>query len=265
MATTYAIPTASMNKIMRWYNARRSSGKTVQPWELEAAYKAELGANADRAATLANQNRSLSLQERSLADNTRLREEEIAANKSASTIGGLTNLGTTYFMGKNMGLWGKDNPAGDKSAGVVDGLKGWISKNNPWGKKTSVSTTGGDVGAGTATNTVANTQSAPTLVGENQEIPATGSDGNVPSEGFSGGLKEYGTPALAGFTAGRAFGQSKVGQDIGNIALVRRGGESERGAASGGLAGYAAAYLMGANPWVGAIMGALGGSKLLKF
>lgn len=60
MATSqYTIPTSSLGKISRWYNARRAAGQRVEPYELEAAYRGEIGALASRQAA----NRGLSLTE----------------------------------------------------------------------------------------------------------------------------------------------------------------------------------------------------------
>ncbi len=90
----YALTNTSLAKIQRWLAAKKAAGQTVQPWELESAYEAELN-------TLKGQqtaNRSLSLQAARDADNVRLREEEIAAGKDASTMGAIGNLGTTALM-----------------------------------------------------------------------------------------------------------------------------------------------------------------------
>jgi hypothetical protein len=44
----YNLPTDSINKINRWFTARKAAGIEVQPWELEQAYKAEFATQANK-------------------------------------------------------------------------------------------------------------------------------------------------------------------------------------------------------------------------
>jgi hypothetical protein len=83
----YNISSNSLGKISRWYNQQKASGKVVQPWELESAFKGEMDASADEA----SQSRSLGIKEASLEETKRsniaseaARLAEIEASKKAA-------------------------------------------------------------------------------------------------------------------------------------------------------------------------------------
>ncbi|MFH2075557.1 MAG: hypothetical protein ABIJ57_09460 [Pseudomonadota bacterium] len=70
MATTYNIPTSSLGKIQRWYNAQKAAGRRVSPYELEAAYRGELGSLAGQQTT----NRQITLNEAQAGEARRMNE-----------------------------------------------------------------------------------------------------------------------------------------------------------------------------------------------
>ena len=86
MATMqYTMPSSSLGKISRWYNAKRAAGQSVKPWELEAAYQAEMEAlNTQR-----NAGRSISLNEKSQAEQQALAQlqYELAAKAQGENMG----------------------------------------------------------------------------------------------------------------------------------------------------------------------------------
>jgi len=93
MASTYNIPTSSLGKIQRWYNAQKAAGRRVSPYELEAAYRGELGSLAGRQTT----NRQITLNEAQAEEarrmnevNTGLSREQLAAQKEFQ-LGQLSN------------------------------------------------------------------------------------------------------------------------------------------------------------------------------
>lgn len=140
MAETYSLPTSSLGKISRWMNARRAAGRVVQPWELEAAYEAEMNALANKATT----SRGLTLQAESNAQqaardaesrrmndiNTELRKDEIKAAEKGSMMSGIGNLATMALAGKAM--LGKG--AAEKGAAEGPGLirSGWDTVSKLW-------------------------------------------------------------------------------------------------------------------------------------
>ena len=44
----YNLPTDSINKVNRWYTARKAAGLEVQPWELEQAWKGEFAKQGEK-------------------------------------------------------------------------------------------------------------------------------------------------------------------------------------------------------------------------
>jgi hypothetical protein len=135
-----AISSGSLGKVSRWYNQRKASGVSVQPWELQKAYEAEIAAEADQAST----NRSLDLSEASLEETKRSNAAAEAANlasieaskKSATTglVGQAASTAGTYYLLK-----------GDKADSVVKSLSDWYEKNNT-SPPPEVPTTGPEVG-----------------------------------------------------------------------------------------------------------------------
>lgn len=67
MASSYNIPTSSLSKLQRYFNAKKAAGQIVQPWELEEAYAGELSSLAGQKTA----NRQLSLAEEAQAETKR--------------------------------------------------------------------------------------------------------------------------------------------------------------------------------------------------
>lgn len=120
----YNLSSNSLNKVRRWYDARRAAGIQVQPWELEAAYKAELDALNNKSL----QSRSLSIQEKNAADalaersrefdaTMAQREADRAASERAGKTQALTSLGTTgaglWYLGSRGKPTGKEGEVGN--------------------------------------------------------------------------------------------------------------------------------------------------------
>ncbi len=74
MATAGAIPSSSLGKISRWYNAQKAAGRKINPWELEAAYRGELGNLSGQQTT----NRSITLNEKNSEEQKRMNEVNTA-------------------------------------------------------------------------------------------------------------------------------------------------------------------------------------------
>jgi hypothetical protein len=77
------LPSSSLGSISRWYNAKKASGKSVQPWELQAAYRGELGNMSGQR----NASRSLTLQQsrdEKTLEQQKLRDAEIARMNSVN-------------------------------------------------------------------------------------------------------------------------------------------------------------------------------------
>jgi len=67
MASSYNIPTSSLSKLQRYFNAKKAAGQIVQPWELEEAYAGELSSLASQKTA----NRQLSLAQEAQAETKR--------------------------------------------------------------------------------------------------------------------------------------------------------------------------------------------------
>jgi len=67
MASSYNIPTSSLSKLQRYFNAKKAAGQIVQPWELEEAYAGELSSLAGQKTA----NRQLSLAQEAQAETRR--------------------------------------------------------------------------------------------------------------------------------------------------------------------------------------------------
>lgn len=94
MAERYALPTGSLNKVMRWYNARKAAGHVIQPWELEAAYRAELEALGKTA----YQNRSLSESKRQFDAQMAFNREQMEGAETAGKYQLAGQLGTAAVL-----------------------------------------------------------------------------------------------------------------------------------------------------------------------
>ncbi len=102
----YNISPGSLERIQRWYNASKAAGKIVQPWEMEAAYKAEMDKEAQEAAAM----RGLSIQQAGLDEKIRMNNETIkqmnrdrdAATKAGQwgLLGKLGGAAASYWMGR---------------------------------------------------------------------------------------------------------------------------------------------------------------------
>ncbi|MFH1147220.1 MAG: hypothetical protein V1736_05880, partial [Pseudomonadota bacterium] len=238
MAESYAIPSSSLGKIQRWYNAKKAAGQIVQPWELEAAYEGEMNAlqnkqTANRGLTL--QAEGLTMQaardaeSRRMNDvNTELKREEIEAGEKSSTMGALGTLGTTALMAKQLGLFGKTAAeiAAEKAAAeaaaaaaaklagaggtvgvTAEGLAAGASQTGYTGGFTAIPETAGSVGAG-----ITGTEAAGGVSGINMTaVPAASGTAMAPATGtglygMAGGVGAtpaftYTGPAAAGYLA----------------------------------------------------------------
>lgn len=286
MAQTFGIPSTSLAKIQRMLNAKRAAGLTVQPWELESAFKAEMDSISDKQTS----NRSLGIQEASLAetkrmndvntrlreDEARLREEEIAAGKKTSTLGAVGNIGTTVLMGKALGLWGKDAPAEKITEAATKGgtgasLQGAPETGLPF--KTVMKNTvtretfpeasysegvdaPGVSGQSLIDTTTPPVESTGTQLAPAAEVPTTTS---TPSITWGKGIGS----GAAGLAAGKIIKDTGVGEWISNKAPF--GGTREWNTATGAGVGAGIGYAIG-GPWgaaIGAVTGGAGGGGLL--
>lgn len=276
MAETYGIPSASLAKIQRMINAKRAAGVDVKPWELEAAFEAEL----DSLQKTRSANRSLDIQQQSLDEtrrqnlvNEQLKADEISASKKASTLGAVGNLGVMAVLGQNAGLFGKDAATGEKK-GIIDYTGDMLSKgvskvrgifgNTPTSTVTSTPSrlpltdeaadiafeSGGGAGVNAGKQIATDTAGSGTAL-----APATqGGTATVSGNGMSTGTM-IGT-GLGGFTAGSIINKTGLGEKVSDISPV--GGRREWNTLLGAGAGAGIGYLVGGP--VGALIGGGGGA-----
>lgn len=245
---TTSMPSASLNKVQRWLNAKRVAGVPVQPWELKAAYEAELEANIARQQS----GRSLSLQAENLAENKRmnnvntaLRQQEMEDAKKASTVGGLSQLGSTWLMynalkkpgegGVTTGLTNVAKKAGEAGTGLLN-----------WGKK-AITNTAANVASGTSN--LVGKETAENLVGA-AETPASNIMQFEPdiSQGVTGGLTNLLKSTGGGLATERLLKATGI---PGKIADSLPGGEKDWSRAGGTAA---AALLTEGNPLVAGLV-----------
>lgn len=235
-----------------------TSGRVPSTRVLDQIIQSEL----DNAANQMWRNKQLQLQQQQLSEQSRQfnvgQETQEKARKSGE-IQGLLGLGTNLYTTK-LGLdylrGGGATQGGTAAAPTVAGP-------TLWGKTKDLFGWGGAT-APTAT-TPAVTGAAPTWGADQGGFADTAMGPTAQASGMSGW--DYAIPGLAGFAAGRVVGHSGTGQDVGRFLMGQRGGESERGAVSGGLAGAATGYLTsGGDLWgtlLGAATGATGGSNII--
>jgi hypothetical protein len=126
----YGISTDALRAIDQKLRQKRAMGGVVEPWELEAAYKAALSSGADNASSNYYKNKALDSSIAFQNAGLDLQREGIEANKQGEMTGAIGNLATTGLMvdalttkpGDKMGitkLWDKYSPFGggaDKAA-----------------------------------------------------------------------------------------------------------------------------------------------------
>jgi hypothetical protein len=242
MATvTASMPSSSLNKIQRWMAAKRAAGVVVQPWELEAAYKAEL----DSAASNQRQGRSLSLQAEALAEskrmndvNTGIKREEIDASGKATTMDALSRAATIYLLKNNKtgeGLW-------DKASNLAS--KGYNAVANAVGGGTNAGITGAakQIVGGNAPAINWDASGSDYAAGDFSS-GSSGPTGYDVAGGGSSGLTGYLKSTGGGLLAEKAFEATGLGNTISNAAPM--GGSKDWNRAAGATT---AALLSGGNP-----------------
>jgi len=267
MAEAYGISGSSLGKIARWYNAKKASGQTVQPWEMEAAYEGEM----DSLSKNRTANRSLSLQQKSLdlqaardaenvkqtAINTDLTREQIDASKSNSTKGVIgTGLGL-YFTRSGAGKEG--TPGAMDNVGETIGNIGTNAKKvgtGLWDKVTG-NATAGAVSSGTT---------APAVEGTAEQLSGPGMDlvesSGTPLEGTkttAQTVSDYAVPVAGGFIGEKLTDATGLGEKTSEVMPFGGSKDWNRAAGAGvtaGLASLAGVYpLFAAAGYLGASIG----------
>ena len=268
--------TTDLGELMRLYNARRLYGG-AQTGELEALYKAKLGADAEKNRA----GRGLTLQAERDAEsrrvniaNEQLRREEIEAGKEASTKGAIGNIATTGLGLYMMNQRDKPGRTGTETPGVMDAAGKSIT--NIWGNaKRGISglydrVSGNPVATATATgaettpglpwNPAGDTEAHTSFV--NQDITG-GTPTSLTAE--SPGLAGYAVPIAGGFAGEKLSDSTGLGEGISNAAPFGGRKDWNRAAGAGTAAGLAA--MSGANPWyaaAGYLATSIGLDKLFK-
>lgn len=128
---TFGISGNNLAGIDRWLKQKRASGQEVHPWELESAYRAALGTEADRASTNYFRGKELEDRDRSLD----LTERQIKAGERSSAIGGVTSLATNAamlnYMMKKPVLDAAGKATGDFTTPAGDMWRSWRGLGTP--------------------------------------------------------------------------------------------------------------------------------------
>lgn len=90
-----SISTSALGKINRWMLQKKAAGQKVEPWEMEAAYKAALSTEADRASQNYARNKSLALDEKKFESDVAYRDKALESSEKASTMSAVGNLAST--------------------------------------------------------------------------------------------------------------------------------------------------------------------------
>ena len=119
---TSSISNSALEKINRMMLQRKAAGKRVEPWEIEAAYKAALSTEADRASTNYFKGRELNLEEQRMNDARQANQDALDASKTSGMVGVAQNAlllnqmmadkttGNTPLGNMYRGLRGTKNP-----------------------------------------------------------------------------------------------------------------------------------------------------------
>lgn len=162
-----------------------------------------------------------------------------AAPTYGTTAAGYYGAGTQTAAGVGVGTTAAGAGAGAQTAAAGTAVPATMGYTAPAATTVGGSATGaGTVGAGQATATGAGS-------------------GTVGTSSMSAGVG-VGASAVGGYVAGRYFGRSSTGENVGRELLLGHGGEQDRSAASGALAGAAIGFVV-AGP-VGAIVGGIAGA-----
>ncbi len=100
-----SISNSALNKIQQMMAQKKAAGKKVEPWELEAAYKAAMDTEAARTSENYYQNRILSLKEKELMANQKYKKDLLKAEGDASTLSGIGSLASTALLAKALKIW----------------------------------------------------------------------------------------------------------------------------------------------------------------
>ena len=258
---TSSISSTAMDKINTLINQRKMAGRRVEPWEVESMMKAALSTEADRASGNYFRGKELALREEGMNLDQAYREKALESADKANVGSMLTSGVMLNYMMKDpktgvtpLGEWWNKGTGGK---GVLDTIKTGVNK---------LTGTGGEVAAGTQTGTLpaTNLADAADQGGFYDTAMEGGGTSLSPADiaKTSKGWTDYALPAGLSFVGGRIVGKSKVGQKVGETVLMGRGGESERGAVSGGAAAGLTSYLITGDPvtaGVSTLFGALGG------
>lgn len=256
---TYGISSNSIEKIRNWANQQKAMGRNIDPSMVESMMKASLSTAADRASANYARNRELDLRERGMTADQEYRNRALEESKRASTAGAAGQLASTYmglkYLGNRGGGGGTPDVGGknifDRVGEAGTGLANYAKK---------IFGTDEAVSAGTSAGTMGGSGS-PSFGGADQ-----GGLYDTAMEGAPKTAGDYVAPAMLSLAGGGIVGRSKIGQEVGRAALFGRGGESERGAVSGGLAAGGTAWALDSDPStivLSTLFGALGGSKLI--
>jgi hypothetical protein len=103
-----SIPNTSLDAINRMLVQRKVSGRPVQPWELEAAFRAAIGSQAEKQSNDFYRSKQLDLREQAQNYNRDYQNNVLDTQRAASTLGVAGNVGamallTNGFKGFGLG------------------------------------------------------------------------------------------------------------------------------------------------------------------
>ena len=265
---TSSISNSYLEKINNWLNQQRAGGRKVEPWQYEAALKAGLATEADRASTNYFRGKDLSLREKQLESDVDYRNRAIESGDKASLVGAASNALGLYML-SGRGTPGSTPGIGDKlstSAGrIYDNAASGVGKL--W-DKVAGNPTADQIGQGTL-----QTGGPPDLAGSSGITPTVNPAGvegtpefvGPPASASSTGSSpwDYALPVAGGFAGEALSRKTGLGEWTSNKAPVGGRQDWDRAAGAGVSAGLAS--LAGANPWVAALsyLGASIGKKKL--
>jgi hypothetical protein len=222
MATRLALPSTLYSDVLGTLRQRKAAGQTITPQDERSAWQSYWDTMASRS----NDVRSLGIQEGNLAlnekvaeSNIALKKDEIAANKKAAIVSGISSLGGMAVLG------------------------GYVLKGTALGSKIGLgaATTGAGAGAATTGGAVS-------------ALPEAGASGLGTGGATAGGAAAGGiTVGAAAGTAGVGYIAGKIGANI----PIGKGKTTEevKSTASGAAAGAAmGTYVF---PGVGTIVGGI--------
>ena len=254
---TSSISNSYLEKINNWLNQQKAGGRKVEPWQYEAALKAGLATEADRASQNYARNQAIALDKEKFASDVDYRNRTLESGDKASLVGAAEKALELYML-SGRGTPGSTPGIGDKlstSAGKIYD-KAAEGAGKLWDKVTGNPVAEG-VGQGTAQSPV-----TPALAGSSGISPSDpggvggGSDagtGRGGDTGTSSGSSpwDYALPVAGGFAGEALSRKTGLGEWTSNKAPVGGRQDWDRAAGAGVSAGLAS--LAGANPWVAAL------------